>query len=168
MYFLIIAFGFLLAMRGARPAPLQKPEQGFRRIWRENTDLFLTLSLLLTLWLVFEAFAKAHAFLGEYTILELGFVAYFLSRFQKKTDAFFLSTTVIAFAILSEQNGFWSALSLAWAVSMGIALFQTCLLGLRHRLLFSGMPSPVKGWPILCLLAAFISIVLWGVGRLVF
>ncbi|MFH1208890.1 MAG: hypothetical protein V1673_04970 [Candidatus Omnitrophota bacterium] len=45
MYFLIITFGFLLAMRGARHTPLQRPVEGLRRIVREAADLFLTMEL---------------------------------------------------------------------------------------------------------------------------
>ena len=44
MYFLIITFGFLLAMRGGRHAPLQRPLEGLRHIVREGADLFFTTS----------------------------------------------------------------------------------------------------------------------------
>ena len=168
MYFLIIAFGFLLALRGAKHAPLQKPGEGFLRIWREGADFFLTVGLLITFWTAFATFEKTQAFVWEYTILGLGIVAYGLSQYQKKTDVFFLSATVIAFAVILKQNSLLRGLSLAWAVSVGIALFQTCFLGFRYKLLFSRVPDPMKGWPILCLLAGFISIALWGIGRLVF
>lgn len=168
MFFLIITFGFLLAVRGARPAPLQKPSEGLRRVWRESADLFLTLSLLLASWTALASFEKTQFFAREYTILGLGLFAYGLARYQKKTDVFFLAATVMTFAVILKQDGLLNALSLAWIVSVGIAIFQGCFLGLRYKLLFSQVPDSMRGWPILCLLAGFISMALWGVGRLVF
>jgi hypothetical protein len=57
---------------------------------------------------------------------------------------------------------------MAWTVSAGIGIFQTGLLGLRYRLLFSNAPAFIKGWPTLCLLAGFLSVILWSAARLVF
>jgi hypothetical protein len=168
MYFLIIPFGFLLAMRGARPAPLQKPLEGLNRTWREGADFFLTLVLVLALWALATAFWEIRAGAQGYGILGPGIVAYLLSRYQRKTDTFFLAVLASFFWIHSRQIDLMHGLSLAWAVSMGIALFQTCFLGLRYQLLFSRLPAAMKGWPALCLLAGFIALVLGGVGRLVF
>jgi len=165
MYFLIIAFGFMLAMRGTRPASLQRPVEGLVQVWREAADLLLTVSLMLVLWAAAMAFEKTQVIVPEYSLLGLGITAYLLSRYQKKTDVFFLAVLAIVFMIRSRQADLWHGLSLAWAVSIGIAVFQTCFLGLRYKLLFSRVPVPAKGWPILCLLAAFIAIVL---NRLVF
>ena len=168
MYFLIVTFGFLLAIRSTSPAPLQRPGEGLARIWREAGDLFLTMGLTLTLWAGVVALDKTRLFAQEYTILGFGVIAYLLSRYQKKTDIFFLSMMTIVFMIHSRQADLLHGLSLAWAVSMGIAFFQTCFLGLRYRLLFSNVPAPMKGWPLLCLLAALIALVLWSLGGLVF
>jgi hypothetical protein len=168
MYFLIIALGFLLTMRGARPAPLQKPIEGLKRVGREAADFFLTASLILTLWAFAAGFQGIRTNIPEYAILGPGVAAYLLSRHQKKTDVFFLSVTAGVFMIGSKQCGLLQGLLLACIVSAGIALFQACFLGLRHRLLFSFVPASVKGWPILCLLAGFISMVLWGLRGLAF
>ena len=168
MYFLIIPFGFLLAMRGARPAPLQRPGEGLGRIWREATDLFLTTSLILALWALAMAFEKTQAGAREYAVAGLGIAAYLFSRHQKKTDTFFLSVLASVFMILSREHDLLWGIFLAWVVSSGIALFQTCFLGLRYKLLFSHVPAAMKGWPILCLLAGFISVVLRNLGNLVF
>ncbi len=162
MYFLIIALGFLLAMRGAKPAPLQKPIEGLKRIGREATDFFLTASLVLALWAFAAGFEEIRTGTREYAILGFGIAAYLLSRYQKKTDGFFLSVTASIFMISSKQLGFSQGILLAGTMSAGIALFQACFLGLRYRLLFSSMPVSMKGWPSLCLLAGFISIVLWA------
>ncbi len=168
MYFLIIAFGFLLAVRGANPAPLQDPKEGLRRVWREAADFFLTTALLVALWIVWASAGKAQTLAREYAFLGIGAASYLLARYQKKTALFFLCTAVTAFAVLSRQEGFLTSLSWVWAISFGIAFFQACFLGLRYQLLLSKAPPSMKGWPLLCLLAGFISIALWGVARLVF
>jgi len=168
MYFLIIAFGFLLAMRGANSAPLQKPAERLKRTWREAMDFFLTTSLTLVFWELATTFEKSQPGAREYAILGPGIVVFLLSRYQKKTDVFFLSVVAGIFMISSKQHGVLQGILLAWVVSAGIALFQTCFLGLRYKLLFSRVPAPMKGWPILCLLAGFISVVLWSLGGLVF
>jgi len=168
VYFLIISFGFLLAMRGARPAPLQKPVEGLKRIGREATDLFLTMSLILALGAFATAFGKSPLIAREYAILGPGLAAYLLSRYQKKTDVFFLAVMAGVFMISSERHGLVQGIFGAGVVSAGIALFQSCFLGLRYKLLFSHMPVSMRGWPNLCLLAGFISLVLWSLGSLVF
>lgn len=168
MYFLIITFGLLLALRGARPARLEKPLEGITRVWREAADFFLTVSLVLVLLAVPAAWERTRAAAGAYAILGLGIASYLLSRYQKKTDVFFLAVTVVAFVICLKQADLFNGLSLAWGVSFGIALFQTCFLGLRYKLLFSRVPPSAKGWPMLCLLAAFLSLILWSLGRWVF
>ena len=125
MYFLIIPFGFLMAMRGARSAPLQEPGKGLRNIIREATDFFLTASLILALWEVAIAYGANHAIVREYALLGFGITAYFFSRYQKKTDVFFLSLLAGVFMISSQQSGFFlREVYLAGIVSAGIALFQ--------------------------------------------
>ncbi len=168
MYFLIISFGFLLAMRGAKPAPLQRPVEGLKRIGREAVDFFLMASLILTLWAFAAAFEKIQAGVQGYEVLGFGIAAYLLSRYQKKTDVFFLSVIACVFMISSRQHDLSRGILLAGVVSGGIALFQACFLGLRYKLLFSRAPVSVRGWPSLCLLAGFISLVLWSLGGLVF
>jgi hypothetical protein len=168
MYFLIISFGFLLAMRGARPAPLQKPGEGLRRIWREAADFFLTASLALTLWALALVFEKTGKGLQEYALLGLGIAAYLISRYQGKTDVFLLSVIASVFMIHLEQDTLPHEIFLAGVVSVGMALFQSSFLGLRYKLLFSRIPISMKGWPGLCLLAGFISLVLQSLWDLVF
>lgn len=168
MYFLIIAFGFILALRGARPSSPQRPGEGFARVWREVVDFFLTASLALALLSASASFEATRLITKEYAVLGLGLTAYLLSLYQKKTDVFFLAVTATAFMIYSRQEDLLSRLSITWAVSAGFGIFQTGLLGLRYRLLFSRVPVSVKGWPQLCLLAGFLSVILWSAGRLVF
>jgi Na+-translocating ferredoxin:NAD+ oxidoreductase RnfA subunit len=168
MYFLIIPFGFLLAMRGARPAPLQKPAEGLKRIGLEAMDFFLTVSLILALWAFGATLEKIQHVVRDYAILGPGLAAFLLSRYQKKTDVFFLSVMASVFMINAEQCGPLQWILLAGVVSAGIALFQVCFLGLRYKLLFSHMPPSMKGWPSLCLLAGFIALVLWSFQGLAF
>lgn len=168
MYFLIVILGLLLAMRGAQPALLQRPGEGLKRIGRDAVDLFLTTSLILALWACVTALGKIPRDIQEYAILGPGLAAYLLSRYQKKNEIFFFSVVASVFMISSKQHDPLQGIFLAGGLSAGIALFQVCFLGLRHRLLFSNMPSAVKGWPVLCLLAAFISAILWGLRSLVF
>ena len=168
MYFLTITFGFLLAMRGARPASLQKPVEGLKRIGRDALDLFLTASLILALGSLAETFETIRACAQGYAILSSGLAAYLLSRYQKKTDIFFFTVLASIFMIRSKQPGLVQGILLAWGMSVGIAIFQVCFLGLRHKLLFSRVPASMKGWPVLCLLAGFISVVLWSLKDLVF
>lgn len=168
MYFLIITLGFLLAMRGARPASLQRLAEGLQRIWREAADLFITMSFILALWAVAVFFVKTQAGAHEYAILGFGLAAYLLSRYQEKTDVFFLSVVVCVFMISSRQHDLFRGILMAGAVSAGLAIFQSCFLGLRYKLLFSRVPVSMKGWPVLCLLAGGISLVLWSFRSLVF
>ena len=168
MYFLIIPLGFVLTLRGGRSAPLQRPVEGLTRVWCEAADLFLTTSLILTFGAVALGWLRSRGITGGYTILGFGVAAYALARYQKKTDVFFLVSFLIAFMIHSGSVDLLSGLSVGWAVSFGIAIFQTGFLGLRHRILFSNVPSSMKGWPLFCLLAGFLSVILWSVGRLIF
>jgi len=168
MYFLIITFGFLLAMRGARSAPLQKPVEGLKRIGLEAMDLFLTVSLILALWAFVATLEKIQPVVRDFSILGPGLAAFLLSRYQKKTDVFFLSVMASVFMINAEQYGPLQGILLAGVVSAGIALFQVCFLGLRYKLLFAHMPPSMRGWPSLCLLAGFIALILWSFGGLVF
>ncbi len=155
-------------MRGARPASLQRPVEGIVRIWREAGDLLLTTGLILTLWEAALTFAETRLLAREYTVLGFGIAAYLFSRYQKKNDVFFLAVMAIVFWISLRQTDLLHGLSLAWAVSMGIALFQTCFLGLRYKLLFSNLPLSMKGWPALCLLVALVALVLRSLGGLLF
>ena len=168
MYFLIITFGLMLAMRGARPPKIDKPDQGISGVWREANDFFLTVSLVLTLLAVAMACEATRLAAEEYAFLGLGLISYLLSRYQKKTEVFSLTAAVVAFMISVKRADLLTWLSFAWAVSFGFALFQSCFLGLRYKMLFSRVPPSVKGWPSLCILAAFISLVLGSLGRLVF
>lgn len=168
MYFLIISLAFLLAMRGAKSASLQKPSEGLRRVWREALDFFLTASLILGLWTFAMTLERIQPGVREYTILGFGITAYLLSLYQKKTPVFFLCVFAGVFMISSRQDDFFHGIFLAAAVSGGMAVFQTCFLGLRYRLLFSNVPGSMKGWPELCLLAGLIALVLSGFRSLVF
>ena len=147
---------------------MRRPVEGLKRIGREAMDFFLTMSLILALWALATAFEKIQAGAREYAILGPGIAAYLFSRYQKKTDIFFLSVMASVFMISSKQHNLLQGILLAWVVSAGIALFQACFLGLRYKLLFSHVPASIKGWPSLCLLAGFISVVLWSLGGLVF
>lgn len=162
MYFWTIAFGFLLALRGAKPAPLQKPVEGLKRVGRETVDFFLTTSLVLTLWAAVAALDKTRLFAQTYAVLGLGVLAYGSACYQKKTDLFFLSVLTAAFMVHSNSQNLLRELSRALALSAGLAIFQACFLGLRYKLLFSDVPASMKGWPVLTLLAGFISMVLWS------
>jgi hypothetical protein len=168
MYFLIIALAFLLAMRGTRPAPLQKPGEGLKRVWCEAVDFFLTTSLVLALWTFAQAFKRIQPSARGYAILGFGIMAYLASRYQKKTDVFFLSVLASVFMISLKQHDLSRGILLAGIVTVGIAVFQTCFLGLRYKLLFSNVPPSMKGWPVLCLLAGSIALILRGLGGLVF
>jgi len=123
MFTYIIVFGFLLAMRGARPAPLQKPSEGLRRIWRDATDFFLTLSLVLALLDFTASFEKFRIVFRSYEILGAGLAAFLLSRYQEKTDVFFFSVLAGVFMIRSEQPDLSQTLRMAFVLSAGTALF---------------------------------------------
>ncbi len=167
-YSLIIVAGFLFAIRGSRQAFSQRPVPSFFWIWREATDLFLTLGLIAALFTVTASFAGCRGFVREYAVLLTGATAYLLTRYQKKSDFFFFFVIALASTPLSVREDFFYNLSWVWVASVGVALFQTGFLGLRYKLLFSSVPEPVKGWPVFCLLAAFVSLALWGLGRYVF
>lgn len=168
MYFLIITSGLLLAMRGARPAFLQRPLEGLKKIGSDALDLFLTASLILALGSFAGAFEMIQTGARDYAILGGGLAAYLLSRYQKKPDVFSLVALAIVFMIRSKPSVLAQEIFLAGVVSSGIAIFQACFLGLRHKLLFSRVPASMKGWPILCLLAGSISVALWSLKDLVF
>ena len=168
MYFLIIAFGLILALRGAKPASLQKPAAGLTRIGRETLDLFLTVALGLTLLACWKQFEPARVFIESNAVLVAGILALLFSRLQKKSDVFFLVAALLLFLIQARQSDLCRGLFLAGSTALGIALFQSGLLGLRHRLLLSRVPAPFKGWPALCLLAAGLSAACGALARFVF
>jgi len=168
MLLVILSFGFLLVMRGTRGLSPQRPVEGLVRIWHEAADLFLTVALILTLEEFAVTAGTPRSVAREYSVLAPGIAAYLLSRYQKKADTFFLAALAIVFTIHACQADLMHGLSLAWAVAMGIAVFQTGLLGLRYRLLFSPVPAAVKGWPVLCLLAAFLALIFGAVAQMVF
>lgn len=168
MYFLIITFGLLLAMRGERPTSLQNPVEGLKRIGRDALDLFLTAGLILMLGSFAGIFEMIRTGVQEYAILSLGVMAYLLSRYQKKPDIFFFTLLASVFLIHLKQPGPMEGLWMALEMNLGIAIFRVCFLGLRYRLLFSRVPVSMKGWPVLCLLAGFISVVLWSFKGLTF
>ncbi|MFH1208889.1 MAG: hypothetical protein V1673_04965 [Candidatus Omnitrophota bacterium] len=118
--------------------------------------------MILALLAVAARFEEIRMGVREYAILGFGIAAYLLSRYQKKTDVFFLSVAASIFMISSKQRDLSQGILLAGVISAGMALFQACFLGLRYRLFFSSAPASIKGWPSLCLLAGFISVVLWG------
>ncbi len=168
VYSLIITFGLLFAIRGVKSLTLQNPEKTLPEVWRQAVDFCLTLAFTL---LYFEAslcIVGIQSFVQDHALLVIGFLAYVFSKYQKKTDIFFLSMTVLTFLIYSEQKNLLHGLFWVGAVSIGIALFRTCFLGLRYKLLFSRVPKMMQGWPILCLLASLLSLALWGIGRLIF
>lgn len=150
--------GFMLTVRGATQAPLQRPLEGLARIWREAVDLMATLSLILALRTAVMASELTQVAAAEYGILGAGVIAYLLSRYQKKPDLFFLTVAALAFAAQPDRAGLGSALGTASALIAGMAFFQSFFLGLRYQSLFSRVPHPFKGWPALCLLAAFIAL----------
>ncbi len=159
MLLVILSFGFLLALRGTRALSLQRPVEGLIRIWREAADLFVTAALVVTLEALLAATQEAAWVARDYAVLISGVAAFLLARYQKKTDAFFLTAFVLAFLGRSLAPGLLAGCSWLGTVVFGIAAFQTGLLGLRYRLLFSGVPAQVKGWPVLCLLAALLALV---------
>ena len=117
MYTLIILAGFLLAMRGARPAPLQKPGQGLLKIWREAADLLLTVDLTLMFLAALLLFKETRPFAQEYSLLGAGLIVYLTARYQKKTDTFLLSAIVIVFWIYTRQYDPVHGLAMAGIIS---------------------------------------------------
>lgn len=167
-YSLIIAFGLLFAIRGVKSLTLQYPEKTLPEVWRQAVDFCLTLWFIL---LYFEAMLNIvliRAWVQDHALILIGFLAYVFSKYQKKSDIFFLSISVLIFLIHREQANLPQGLFMATVVSVGIALFRTCFLGLRYKLLFSKVPKSMRGWPILFLLASFLSLALWKIGALVF
>lgn len=168
IWMLMISLGFLLAVRGSKEGALQRPAEGLSRIWREAADLLATIALIVTVEAWVSAAQGGALVTRDYAVLLPGLMAYLLARYQKKTDVFFLAATVVAFMVRSCQRDLAHGLSLAWAIAFGVAVFQTGLLGLRYRLLFVRMPTSVKGWPSLCLLAAFLALVLGAAAGMLF
>ncbi|MBU9888344.1 MAG: hypothetical protein KTQ49_00560 [Candidatus Omnitrophica bacterium] len=164
----ILIVGFLLAIRGSQQSFSRQPVPSFFRIWREATDLFLTLGLVASLFAAASSYEEAAALIQRNSFLGVGVTVYLLTRYQKKTDTFFIVATLLAIPGVTVREGPLYALSWAWAASVGVALFQTAFLGLRHKLLFSDVPGPVRGWPLMCLLASFICLLLERVGSYVF
>ena len=167
-YLLILTAGFLFAIRGSRQVFLQRPFPSLFGIWREATVLFLTLALLAAFFALAASVAAWRSFVQDHDLLFAGAAAFLLTRYHGKSDFFFLMVTVLAVSGFSSGEDFFYNLSWAWAAGAGIALFQTGFLGLKHKLLFSNVPEPLKGWPVFCLLAAFVSLLLWEFAGCVF
>ena len=164
----IALFGFILSMRAARSGSVRRPEEGLRQIALGALDLFLSMSLAIMLGAALVAFGSVRSWAQEYEMLIQGGVLYFLSHYQKKPAAFFLVSLSLAFLVGSRQSDPLREMALALAVSAGVMVFQVFFLGLRYRILFSRVPVSMKGWPLLCLLASLIALILEGLGRWVF
>lgn len=168
IFSILIFFAFLFAIRGKKQGPFELRQPKMMGVWREAVDLFLTLALMLVFYTGMAAVEKVGVLVQDGSLLFFGLSGYALSKYQRKTDVFFLSVTAMAFFINQISAGLFHGLSLAWIVGVGAGFFQAGFWGMRHRLLFSRIPESVKGWPALCLLASFISLALWGIGRWIF
>lgn len=162
---LIMTFGLLLAVRGQQNAFSQRRHPNFLRVWSETIDFSLSISLLLALYAGALSFPNAQSPVQSYSLLFFGLLSFCLSRYQKKTDIFFFSITVIGFFISLVSSHFFQGLSFAWAVGIGIGFFRMCFLGLQYKLLFSRVPGSTQGWITLFLLAAVLSLILQGTGQ---
>ncbi|HNX69196.1 MAG TPA: hypothetical protein PLL75_02365 [Candidatus Omnitrophota bacterium] len=165
---MITVFGFLLAIRGQKSALLARHRPDFFGVWREALDRFLTAGILLALYALALAFDATRPLARENGILFFGVFGYVLSRYQGKTDIFFLTAALLAFLVSQHSADLRQGLGEVFVIVAGIGGFQAALLGLRYRLFFSKVPASVRGWPVICLLASFVSLALWAIAARVF
>lgn len=164
----IIAFGFLFSIRETKDLLLKKPIDNLLQIVRDTIRFWMALCFIVMFFEAAATFPATRAWIENDHLLLMGALAYLLSKLLKKTDVFFLSLTTAAFFILSEQGSEWKSFLSVCQIAFGIGFFQICFLGMRYRLLFSKVPMAMKGWPLLCLLAFFISLTFWGLHQYVF
>ena len=135
---------------------------------KQSFDIFLSAILIVLFYiLVFEKIKTDP--LKEYEIPVIFLSAFLTSRILKKSNAFFLVVTGLCFFALNAGNesSFWMSLCILSGLSLGIFLFQTGLISLKQRLIFSPVPEALKGVPILFFLAAILSVIFAGFHGLV-
>jgi hypothetical protein len=166
-FWIVMAFGFLFSLRAVRAGAGEKRtglSQG--ALWHDAADLAVSLLFLVVLYDLGAAWEKAAAWLPDFGFLGLWGGAYLIGRYQKKPDIFFVSLAVFAYAIVTAFLR--TEIHIALALPLGIFIFQVFFKGLKYALLFSRVPEPVKGWPILCLTAFCITVILSGALALFF
>lgn len=163
--FLMIAFGVLLSIRESRSLWIKKPAQSLSHIWQSMGEFFLALSFMTIFFTAPTIFSQTPWLVQKDSLVLIGVLSYAFSNLYKKGDVFFLVLTLAVFLVLLQQDDLSGRLLLCLKLYLGIGFFQTCFLGLRHRLLFSNLPVSMQGWPVLCLLASFISLVMWKVAQ---
>ncbi|HPW76681.1 MAG TPA: hypothetical protein PLK73_01935 [Candidatus Omnitrophota bacterium] len=159
----IAIFGFLLSIRGE-----QKRGFSLVAIWRETLDLFLTQILAVTLYHSFLRWSTATSVIEEFGFLILWTLIYLIAKYQKKPDLFLITAVLITHAVVQVCEGWLIQSSLLLVIASGLFIFQAAVKGLRRAILFSGIPPAMKGWPVLCLIAFCISVVMSGILDILF
>lgn len=168
-FWIVAAFGFLFSLRVARAGKNeQKTSLSPAGLWRDAIDLVLSLFLVVVLYDLSASWEKAAAWLPDFGFLGLWGAAYFIGRYQKKPDLFFISLAILACVIVTVSRRVENHFTLAIGLTLGIFVFQFMFKGLKYALLFSRLPPPVKGWPVLCLVAFCITVILSGAVILLF
>lgn len=168
-YWIITGFGFLFSLRTARTGTAEKKTDLFlRSLACDALDLCLSLLLLVTLYDLGQIWGGTLMGPQDMGFLAIWAAAFLIGRYQKKQELFFISLAVIASLIVSATRQWSVQLELILVLVFGIFAFQVAFKGLKHALLFSRVPESMKGWPVLCLLAFCVTVVLGGFISLIF
>lgn len=168
-YWVITGFGFLFSLRAVRArAGEKRTDLSLRNLWRDALDLFVSLLFLVTLYDAGMAWERSAYWFREYDVMIFWIAAYLTGKYQKKSELFFLSLAVVAFMIVAFPQPWGAQFFLCMAVTVGIFIFQALFKGLKYALIFTRTPETMKGWPVLCLLAFCLTIILNRFAILIF
>jgi len=168
-YWVIIAFGLLFSLRAVRTRGDEKRAGLFLQgLWRDALDLFLSILLLVTLYDLGAAWGKFSGDFRDLDFLILGAAAYFVGSYQKRSELFSFSCAALAYAVGAAYQDWPAQCALALALVSGIFAFQMFFKGMKYAIQFTNVPGTMKGWPVLCLIAFCIAVVLSGIATLVF
>ena len=168
-YWVITGFGFLFSLRAVRArADEKRTSLSAHGLWRETLDLIFSLLLLVSLYDVGASWSLLGAKIQEMGFLILWTAAYFLGKYQKKQDLFFICLAVLSYSVVAIYQQWSVQLSLVLVLACGLFLFQLAMKGLKYAVLFSRISNRMKGWPVLCLLAFCVAVALSGFAMLIF
>lgn len=163
-FFIITAFSFLWAWDRASSF-LKEPrwERSLLRLFIEGIELFVQVSLIL---LIYVFLAEPLIPAGRSPLYPFLFLAaaYVFSLLRHRTEIFMLIVFGLTLSCFPRPDltPVTSKLLLAGKIIAVMFFFTASLLGIRKRLLFSTVPAPSQGLPVLLLSASIVALAFWA------
>jgi hypothetical protein len=174
MIFLIAGFGFLLAEEwqeglapySGRASLIPLLRQGSRLLW-QVLFLLLAYPFFARFWIV-QGNEKEPMifffFLGAYALGKIPWGQTLAPPHRGSLAGTFLCVFSLCYYAMTQEKTFslWEHFLHGGTLALGVSFFQILILGLKDKLLFSSVPKPLEGLPILFLTASLIALALLG------